>query len=79
MKKMAGEWRMSEKACHVRIDQERFLAETIIELGRSVYVQSEMKFFTNSRCVAEEVAIVAHTGTRWSECSAADRKTELQC
>ena len=45
---------MNEKVCHVRIDPKR--VEQIQSLSQDdVYVQSEIGWLTNSRCIAEEL------------------------
>ena len=42
-----------------------------------MYVRSGIGWLTNSRCIAEELSKVAHTGKHWSEHSPGDSGTEL--
>ena len=68
---------MNEKVWHVRIDPERVEIDLVMEPRRCVCVGSVIWKLTKSRCIAEGLSKVAHTGERWSEHSTNDSGTEL--
>ena len=68
---------MIERVWQVTIDPERVETDPTIEPGRRVCGRGEIGWLTNSRCVAEELSSVAHTGERWGQHSTSDSGTEL--